>query len=161
MEIVLSQPETASAPPRPFGSRYRALRLLKKGHGVETLLGVDESGRAVVIKTASKDSLSIGAQMRLEHEAGALRQIQSPFIAPLMDLGRQEDLLFLVMPHIKGLNLEERLQEGPLGLTDTIELGRCLLAALREAHDQGVLHRDLKPANIIVDEEEGHIRATL
>src|SRR5207247_1592455 len=60
---------------------------------------------------------------------------------------------------IQGLTLEERLQGGPLGLADTIELGRCLLVALREVHDQGVLHRDLKPANIIVEDTGG--RATL
>jgi two-component system sensor kinase len=161
METVLSQPAMVSAPARVFGGRYRVLRLLKKGHGVETLLGRDETGHEVVIKTASRDSLSIGAQMRLEHEAGALRQVQSPFIAPLLDLGRQEDLLYLVMPLIKGRTLEERLQSGPLGLTATIELGRCLMAALGEVHDQGVLHRDLKPANIIIEDDTGVVRATL
>src|ERR1700687_345021 len=102
MNIVTSQRETASAELRVFGGRYRVVRLLKKGHGVETFLGRDEDGHEVVIKTAPRDSLSIGAQMRLEHEAGALRQIRSPFVAPLLDLGRQEDLLYLVMPLIQG-----------------------------------------------------------
>ncbi len=161
MEIAPNQPELSSAEPKVFGGRYRVVRLLKQGHGVETLLGTDEQGQAVVIKTASRDSLSIGAQMRLEHEAGALRQIKSPFVAPLLDLGRQEDLLYLVMPLIKGLTLEQRLQHGPLRLADTIKLGRCLMAALQEVHDQGVMHRDLKPANIIIEERDGHVRATL
>src|ERR1700685_4200849 len=103
--------ENIQTAPRILGGRYSVTRLLKKGHGVETLLGTDENNQPVVIKTASRDSLSIGAQMRLEHEAGALRQIKSPYIAPLLDLGRQGDLLYLVMPLIKGLSLKQRLQQ--------------------------------------------------
>jgi two-component system sensor kinase len=154
IDTLPSQLASPRAAPH-FVGRYRIERLLKQGHGVETLLGADEDGQAVVIKTAARDSLSTGAQMRLEHEAGALRRIQSPFIAPLLDLDRQEDLLYLVMPLIKGSTLEQRLKRGPLGLRDTLSLGRCLMTALREVHDQGVLHRDLKPANIIIDESDG------
>ncbi len=157
-----AQPDDVSvADARVFGGRFRVVRLIKKGHGVETLLGVDDNNQQVVIKTASRDSLTIGAQMRLEHEAGALRQIRSPYIAPLLELGRREDLLYLVMPLIPGQTLEQRLQSSTLGLLDTIQLGRCLTAALREVHDQEVLHRDLKPANIIIDETSGQVRATL
>jgi two-component system sensor kinase len=135
--------------------------VLKKGHGVETVLGTDSEDRAVVIKTASRDSLSVGAQMRLEHEAAALRQIKSPFVAPLIELGRHEDLLYLVMPLVNGLPLEQRLQQGPLTALQTIQLAVCLFEALREVHDQAVLHRDLKPANIIIEDGDGGFRATL
>src|SRR2546426_1126849 len=109
MGIAVAHGEPATASPRILGGRYRVTRLLKKGHGVETLLGTDPEDLAVVIKTASRDSLSVGAQMRLEHEAAALRQIRSPFVAPLIELGRHEDLLYLVMPLVKGLTLEQRL----------------------------------------------------
>ncbi len=161
MEIPSATPETNGTAPRIIGGRYRVTRQLKMGHGVETLLGMDENDQAVVIKTTAQDSLSIGARMRLEHEAGALRQVKSPFICPLLDLGHQGDLLFLVMPLVKGQSLEQRLQQEPLGLLATIQLGRCLLEALREVHDHEVLHRDLKPANIIIDETDGTVRATL
>ncbi|MCI0377328.1 MAG: AAA family ATPase [Gemmataceae bacterium] len=148
--------------PTVFGGRYRVVRLLKQGHGVETLLGTDEKeGRPVVIKIASGESLSIGAQMRLEHEAGVLRQIRSPLIAPLLALGRQDDLLYLVMPFVQGLTLEERLRRGALWVRDTLTIGRCLMTALQDVHDQGVLHRDLKPANIIVDEATPLTQATI
>src|SRR5215510_7257751 len=144
-----------------FGGHFTVVRLLKKAHGVATFLGADADDRPVVIKTATSQSLSTGAQMRLEHEAAVLRQIDSPFIAPLLDFGHQGDLLYLVMPMIEGKTLEERLRHGPMGVRETIALGRCLLSALQEAHDHGVLHRDLKPANIILRDDGAFVHAML
>jgi two-component system sensor kinase len=145
-----------------FGDRYRAFRLLKKGNGVETWLGTDLVRRdTVVIKTASSDGLAPGAQLRLEHEASVLRDLHIPWCAPLLDLGREQDLLYLVMPFIAGVPLSNHLSRGPLSVRDTVTVGRCLFSALQEVHEQGVLHRDLKPANVIVDEETPFARAIL
>jgi len=145
-----------------FGERYRVSRILKRGNGVDTCLGTDMVvDRAVVIKTAHGKTLSVGAHMRLEHEAGVLRHIRSPWIAPLLNLGRDEDLFYLVMAYVPGITLADRLARGPLNVDDTITLGCMLLSALQEIHDQGVLHRDLKPANIIVDGEVPLREATL
>src|SRR5262245_15763852 len=94
---------------RIFGARYRAVRVLKKGHGIETILANDlVQGDRVVIKTALRESLSTGVQMRLEHEAGVLSQIRSPWVAPLLHLGREQGLLYLVMPYVPGLTLAQR-----------------------------------------------------
>jgi two-component system sensor kinase len=147
---------------RMFGGRFRATRLLKRGQDIETLLGVDLTGGGdVVIKATTTESLSAGAQMRLEHEAGVLRQIQNPSIAPLLHLDRQDDQLFLVVPLVPGITLESRLKRGPLTVRDTLTVGRRLMSALQEAHDHGVLHRDVKPANIVVDDESPLRRMTL
>jgi len=164
--LDLVNPSQVEPPPiqpgRVFGERYRATRLLKCGHGVDTLLGIDQQqDEPVIIKTARGNALSLGAQMRLEHEAGVLRQIHSPGIAPLLDLGREDDLLYLVMSYVSGRSLAERLAQGPLSVRDTVTVGCCLMAALQEVHDQGVLHRDLKPANVIVDDEAPLRRATI
>ncbi len=147
---------------RLFGGRYRVVRLLNRGNGVDTLLGNDlVLSQPVVIKTARADALSPGARMRLEHEASVLRQIKSTWFAPLLHFGQEDDLVHLVMPYIPGITLQERLRRGPLSVTDTLTVGRCLMTALQEVHDQRVLHRDLKPANIIVDGETPLQRATI
>jgi two-component system sensor kinase len=145
-----------------FHGRYRVLRLLKKAQGVETFLGRDEVGQElVVIKLASGESLSPGVRMRLEHEAQVLRDIRSPWFAPLLHLGRQQDQLYLVMPFLPGVTLEDRIGQGPLSVADTLTVGRCLMTALQEAHSHGVLHRDLKPANVIVNGDGRLERATI
>ena len=136
-----------------FSERYRILRILKRGNGVQTALALDETqNQRVIIKTASTGSLSVGAQMRLEHEAAVLRQIQSPYIAPLVEFGRRDDMLFLVMPFLPGLTLQDRIKREALSVADTLTIGRCLMKALEDVHEHGVLHRDLKPGNIIVDD---------
>src|SRR5437868_5052643 len=152
---------TAPAAPL-FHGRYEAVGLLKRGQGVETWLGVDLlSGNQVVIKTAFRDALSVGAQMRLEHEAGVLCRVRSRWIAPLLHVGREDSLLYLVMPWVAGITLEQRLKQAPLTVREVIAVGRCLMSALQEVHDQGVLHRDLKPANVIVDKATPLEQATL
>jgi two-component system sensor kinase len=166
-ETVLHRSEferaEVSSAGKTLAGRYRVLRVLKQGNGIETLLATDlAQDRIVVLKTAPGGSLSAGAQMRLEHEAGVLRQMRGhEGLAPLMELGREGDLLFLVMPLVPGITLENRLRRAPLSVRDTLTVGRCLFTALEAVHEHGIVHRDLKPANVIVDEETPLRQATI
>src|SRR2546430_10079469 len=99
---------------RVFGGRYRATSLLKTGVGVETFLGSDEADQtAVVIKATPGASISASAQMRLEHEALVLRDLRSPWITPLLELGREGELLYLVVPYVEGDTRAARLRHKP------------------------------------------------
>jgi signal transduction histidine kinase/tetratricopeptide (TPR) repeat protein len=144
----------AASPGEVFGQRYAATTLLKDGLGVQTFLGRDlRDGSAVVIKRACATEVSPGAQLRLEHEAEVLRDFAGAGIAPLLDVGRQGNLFYLVMPFIAGVTLAERIAAGgPLSTTDAIAVGRGLLRALQAAHAHGVLHREVKPSNVVVGE---------
>ncbi len=145
-----------------FAGRYRTVRSVKRGNGVETFLGFDQvTGDTVVIKTVEDRRVPPSVRLRLEHEAHVLRQLRSTGVAPLLCFDAREGLLSLVMAYVPGLSLEERLRQGPLSLGDTLTLGAYLFTVLREAHDQGVLHRDIKPANIIVTGSPDLERATL
>src|SRR5947209_5235234 len=63
--------------PRVVAGRYEILHVLKQGNGIETLQGTDRvDHQSVIIKTAADGSLSVGAAMRLEHEANVLRQVR-------------------------------------------------------------------------------------
>jgi len=134
-----------------LGGHYRSTAILKSGRGVETLLGVDvDSGDAVVIKKTAESAIPPGARLRLEREAEALKRLESPCIAPLIDVRQDAGELFLVTPFVPGVTLKERLQHGPLDVAETLCVGAGLFEALREAHDCGVIHGDVKPANIVL-----------
>jgi signal transduction histidine kinase/tetratricopeptide (TPR) repeat protein len=137
-----------------IGDRFRTVRLLKQSHGIETWLAQDltQPGR-VVLKTLAADSVPHSVQHRLEHEAGVLRDLESRFLSPLVQVGREAGLLYFAVPFVSGVTLEERLRDGRLPVEEAIAIGACVLAALQEAHEHGVLHRDVKPANVIVATE--------
>ncbi len=145
-----------------FAGRYRTVRAVKSTNGVQTLFGVDDvDGSRVVIKMAEQRRVAAGVRLRLDHEALVLRRLRSPLVAPLLAVGVQGELFYLVMEYVPGRPLDEWLRGGPMQLRDCLRLGVCLLTALRDVHEQGVLHRDLKPANIIGSGEARLERATL
>ena len=136
-----------------IGGRYRVVQALKPGLGLETLLAVDSAqGDRVVTKTIPAEGLLAAGVAQLEHDAEALRRVRGHWVAGLRRFGREDDRLYFVTPHIPGVSLRERLAGGPLSVAETLVVGRCLLAGLREVHGLGVLHRAIKPSNIIVDE---------
>jgi two-component system sensor kinase len=145
--------ETQPARLRRFGQRFEATRLLKSGQGVETYLGSSRlTGQPVVIKAVTASSVSASVLHRLQHEAKVLAGIQSPWLSPLLEFARDEDVYYLVVPYLPGVTLETRLRQGPLSVREAVAIGYFLLTALREAHEHGVLHQDVKPANLIVNE---------
>jgi signal transduction histidine kinase/tetratricopeptide (TPR) repeat protein len=148
---------------RVLGRRYEITALLKSGLGIETLLGSDLHTRElVVLKQTALAEIPPGAQLRLEHEAHVLRELASPWIAPLLDVGRDGQVLYLVMPFVPGITIAERIARGgPLSVPDALTVGRGVMRALEAAHERGVLHRDVKPANVIVGAGSPLERVTL
>ncbi len=137
-----------------FGERFQPIELLAKRPQDEKLRAADHaSGREVVITVVPARMVSAGARMRLEHEATALRNLSSPWVSPLLEMGWAADSLYLVRPFMPGEALQARLRRGPLALADALTVGCCLFAALKEMHASGILHRDIRPVNIIVGEE--------
>ena len=89
-------------------------------------------------------------RQRLEREAKALSRLSHPHICALHDIGRQDDVDFLVMELLDGETLEHRLRKGPLPAEQTIRYAAQVADALATAHKLGFTHRDLKPANIML-----------
>jgi tetratricopeptide (TPR) repeat protein len=87
---------------------------------------------------------------RFERERRLLASLGEPDgFVPLLDAGTTAAGPYLVMPLLTGGTLRKRLEAGPLGIEETVGLGRSLAAALGAAHARGVVHRDLKPENIL------------
>ena len=90
------------------------------------------------------------ARERLAREAKSLSRLSHPHICAVHDVGEDAGRLYLVMELLEGETLAARIARGPLGLTDTLRVGREIAEALGGAHRQGIVHRDLKPGNVML-----------
>ncbi len=107
--------------------------------------------RTVAIKVLP-EHLATGPDLkqRFEREAKAIAALSHPHICALHDIGNQDGIDFLVMEHLDGQTLAQRLENGALPLDDAIQIAIEIADALDKAHRQGIVHRDLKPGNIML-----------
>ena len=107
--------------------------------------------RTVALKVLSPHlARTPGLQQRLEREAAAISSLNHPNICTLYDIGRQDDIDYLVMEFLEGETLAQRLKRGALPLPEVLESAIQITSALAAAHSKGIIHRDIKPANIFV-----------
>jgi len=108
---------------------------------LSTLLGSHENFRA-----------------RFESEIETLKRLKHPSIVQLVGFGEQEGHLFYAMELIDGTSLHDELKKGRrFTWQEVIKYGIAVSAALKLAHDSGVIHRDLKPANLMLT-SDGQIK---
>src|SRR5215831_3164117 len=107
--------------------------------------------RTVAVKVLPAHlSASAQARERFDREARAISSLSHPHICPLYDVGHQDGIDFLVMEHLDGETLANRLKKGPLPPERALEYAIQIADALDTAHRHGVIHRDLKPGNIML-----------
>ena len=106
--------------------------------------------RTVAIKVLPPDAGHKMAVERFRREARVLSRLSHPHICAIHDVGEEEGVAFLVMEHLEGETLAERLESGALPLEQALKYGHQIATALDEAHRQGIVHRDLKPGNIML-----------
>ena len=89
-------------------------------------------------------------KQRFEREARTVAALNHPHICTLHDIGSQDGIDFLVMEHLEGQTLAQRLEKGALPLDQALRYAIEIADALDKAHRQGVVHRDIKPGNIML-----------
>ncbi|AVH59597.1 MULTISPECIES: serine/threonine-protein kinase [Streptomyces] len=88
---------------------------------------------------------------RLEREAWAAARISNRNVVTVYDVAAEDGRPWIVMELIRGIALSDLLDaEGPLPPRRAAHIGAEVLAALRAAHEAGVLHRDVKPGNVLM-----------
>jgi len=87
---------------------------------------------------------------RFEREARAVAALNHPHICTLYDIGTHDGTTYLVMEHIQGETLADRLLKGRLPLDQALGVATEIADALAAAHRQGIIHRDLKPGNVML-----------
>jgi eukaryotic-like serine/threonine-protein kinase len=107
--------------------------------------------RTVAIKVLPAElSLNPLNRERLLREARAVSNLNHPNICTLHDIGSEAGVDYLVMEHLEGDTLQQRLSKGPLPEREAFRYAIEIADALDLAHRSGVVHRDLKPGNVIL-----------
>jgi len=87
---------------------------------------------------------------RFEREARTVAALNHPHICTLYDVGRQDEIDFLVMEYLEGETLAARLAKGAMPIDVALRHAIEIADALDKAHRAGIVHRDVKPGNIIL-----------
>ena len=94
-----------------------------------------------------------GLRLRFEREARLVAALNHPHICTLFDVGRQDDLQYLVMEFLDGQTLEAKARAGPLAPDAVHAYARQLASGLAAAHTRAVVHRDIKPSNLFLTDD--------
>jgi serine/threonine-protein kinase len=131
---------------------YRLIRELGSGDVGATFLSLRESdGRPTALKQFQVPvSPERDPAERFLRQAVGLRLLSHPYIATLQDVGEQNGRLFAAYDYVRGKNLAELVESGPLPIYDGVEIICQVLEALDHAHVEGFMHRGLKPTNVCV-----------
>ncbi|MEU4327364.1 serine/threonine-protein kinase [Nonomuraea dietziae] len=133
---------------------YTLLERLGRGGMGEVYLASTRRGERVALKVLHDLIEDSASRIRLEREVRALRRVESPYVARVIDADLDCVRPYLVMEHIEGDTLLDRVRRsGPLKGADLVQLAQGVAAALAIVHAAGVIHRDLKPANILMGTE--------
>ncbi|NES26947.1 protein kinase [Micromonospora terminaliae] len=140
-----------------IAGRYRLLDLVGRGGMGRVWLARDEMlHREVAVKQVvppgwlaphERDELR-GRTLR---EARATARLTHPNVVRVYDVVRVDGDPWLVMEYVPSRSLQETVEtDGPVDPRRAATIGLAVLAALRAAHEAGVLHRDVKPANVLL-----------
>jgi len=166
--------------PIPLLRRFRCGDVLAEKYRLECLIGEGSMGEVwlaenialempVAVKflrrsgidgTSPLDLLAEVASQQLVLEARATAKLVHPGIVRTLDFGTDRGYPFLVLEHLQGEELRERLdREGRLPAIEASRLVLPVLDAVEFAHAHGIVHKDLKPENVfLVTDDTGLVR---
>ena len=86
-------------------------------------------------------------------EGQIVAALEHPNIVTIHDIGKYNNIYYMVMAYLDGGSLEDRISSQPLSLLNAIQILKQIGSALHFAHQQQLIHRDIKPANILFNSQ--------
>lgn len=133
--------------PRTIGGKYQLVERIGEGGMGVVFRGIDvRLGRSVAIKTLPRMEVTRAA--RLRREARAMAAISHRNLAMIHGVETWLGAPILIVEHLSGDSLANRIARGALSCGDALGLGIQLADVVHALHGASILHRDIKPANI-------------
>jgi serine/threonine-protein kinase len=143
-----------------LGSWNIESELGRGGMGCVYLARDDNEHLAAVKVLAGELSTQPGAVNRFQREIEALRRLDHPNIVRFFESGTHQGLLYFVMEYVEGRNYAELLiAQRRLPWPEVLDMAVQVCAALKHAHNQGIIHRDIKPSNLL-RKADGQVKLT-
>ncbi|MFJ5546433.1 serine/threonine-protein kinase [Streptomyces sp. NPDC093225] len=136
-----------------IAGRYELIKRLGRGGMGEVWAGRDQVlHRDVAVKMlVLDDGVHADLPRRFEREAVAAAQIGHPNVVALYDRGVHDDLWFLVMERVDGVDLAAHIRDGgPVAVPRALRIAQDICAALVAAHQAQIIHYDIKPHNVMI-----------
>ncbi|HAA6316398.1 TPA_asm: serine/threonine protein kinase [Listeria monocytogenes] len=97
---------------------------------------------------------------RFQREAQSATSLVHPNIVSVYDVGEENDLHYIVMEHVDGMDLKQYIHENhPISYEKAVDIMLQIVSAVAIAHQHHIIHRDLKPQNILID-HDGVVKIT-
>ncbi|MGT2426275.1 protein kinase domain-containing protein [Amnibacterium kyonggiense] len=144
--------------------RYQLDREIGRGGKARVFLARDRLLRRDVAVKVFRARAGDPEELRLqEAEAKLVASLNHLALTTLYDAGidltdAARPQIYLVMEHMRGGDLRERLRRGALCPLQVGYLGFDIGGGLQYLHDAGFVHRDIKPANILLDDRDEDVR---
>lgn len=141
--------DASAFPPIPG---FKILDLLGRGGMGIVYRAHEESLQRTVALKMVRGGAQAGLEdlLRFRIEGEMVARLQHPDIVQIFEVGEYQGQPFLALEFVEGGSLKQRLQRGPLPVSEAALLIEQVAQAVHHAHQQGVVHRDLKPANILL-----------
>jgi len=91
---------------------------------------------------------------RFRVEAQAAASLSHPNIVSIYDVGKEDDMHYIVMEYVNGITLKDYVvQNGALDWKEAVNIVIQICSAIEHAHKNHIVHRDIKPHNILLTKD--------
>jgi serine/threonine protein kinase len=138
---------------------YKISESIGTGGMGEVYLAIDVvAGRKAALKLLPLCFTGDAARLkRFEQEARAVVGLNHPNIVTVYEIGEDHSIHYIASELIEGETLRERLEHGPMQLSEAVDVAIQVASALAAAHQAGIVHRDIKPENIML-RPDGYVK---
>ena len=111
-----------------------------------------------LLKVLKTDSPSPSEIVQFHQEYAIAERIDSPYVARVLGMVKQDDVVALQIEDIGARSLSAWLEDDAPSLLEGLEIAIAICRGLRDIHKQLVVHKDISSANVVWDRVTNQVK---